>query len=371
MTDFFYVADSCQFKPIKKNPINHLSAIAGQLFRFRIRDDVFEDEEDGSTHHLDLGLSSVRSINSHTDTSWLLLDKANQIFFGLPMDTESKETEVVGLSATDSCGLKVVDAITVRVHTDESPHYKFVMTFDSTFKDVVKRKFYRYKLISDIANWLKRRIQVFEINAINNSLTWALQDDVFYDKCDDTIVDTILKNLTNENDTSVTEEFRCHLSPYFQVQHVYFIHKDWCYESSPHDSSRKETHSDFRYWLEVILPAIIFLVLFVIVVIVLYFYCNQRRKTRGRYIMSVDQSNFIEERQPVILQTDNPDDDPSLKPRYPIIISDVDGTGINESSGIEIRERPAPAPPEVIITSDASPPQYRLPPPYNSQHQFW
>ena len=50
-----------------------------------------------------------------------------------------------------------------------------------------------------------------------------------------------------------------------------------------------------------------------------------------------DQSTFLEERQPVILQSETPIDDLSLQPRYPVIVSPTDGTEGQRST--EVKDR--------------------------------
>ena len=253
--------DPASIPPVKKNPVDYIPAMAGHIFNYQIPDDAFQDVEDGGTQQLDLHLSKIYSGNSKSTESWLLLDTANQVLYGLPLETDASEMEVVGLSATDKCGLKVVDAISIHVDIVERPHYAFVITFDQTFKEIMKDRLYQYKLVQMLEEWLDKKIQILEINLTNCSLTWVLAINGTGDNCRDSEIQSVYDKLMVNNAT-VDSNLNCHLSPYFTVESVRLDQYKICYITQEHNAVSNHVHSHIKYWLEAIIPTLIFLVLF-------------------------------------------------------------------------------------------------------------
>ncbi|KAG8229508.1 hypothetical protein J437_LFUL004914 [Ladona fulva] len=100
--------------PALRNQVDHINATVGKLLVFRVPEDTFFDEEDGSTRNLKLSLLTMDRTPIPSN-HWLQFDPKNQEFFGVPFpqDKGLKEYQLV---CEDSGRLTAHDGLVVAVH---------------------------------------------------------------------------------------------------------------------------------------------------------------------------------------------------------------------------------------------------------------
>lgn len=164
----------------------------------------------------------------------------------------------------------------------------------------------------------------------------------------------------------ISTQFECFFLPSFQIISVHFIKLNTSPLEKDYESPTAHYSSDINHWLEIVLPVVIILCIIVIIVIILYVYYARKKKL---YILQSEKPTFLEERSPVIFQTEVPVEDPTLNPRDPIILSHFDEIPSSEAELLE--HRSLPSTPDYTPPTCEPPPSYRLPPPYTTSHQYW
>ncbi|XP_065353025.1 dystroglycan 1 [Cloeon dipterum] len=140
------------FPPSLRNHVDHLNATAGELLVYRVPEDTFYDNEDGSTRNMKLSLL-LMSRSPVEPTNWLQFDAKNQEFFGIP-EKHDKGTREYQLVCEDSNGHSINDGLEVTVHqAEQRPHHvEFRMTLSKpTLSEVEKNAANKRKLVERIA----------------------------------------------------------------------------------------------------------------------------------------------------------------------------------------------------------------------------
>ncbi|XP_046388559.1 dystroglycan 1 [Ischnura elegans] len=100
--------------PVLRNQVDHINATIGKLLVFKVPEDTFFDEEDGSTRSLELSLLTMDR-TPIPQNHWLQFDQRNQEFFGIPFN-QDKGMKEYQLVCKDSGGLSAHDGLVVAVH---------------------------------------------------------------------------------------------------------------------------------------------------------------------------------------------------------------------------------------------------------------
>lgn len=127
ISGYYKLLKPCE-EPMNTPPmlLNHIAPLIitqGQQMKYHIPFDTFFDKEDGYTSNLNLEMPTT------TQSSWILFDAATQDIIGLPMDSSTVGSHDFYLTAKDSVGFAVTDAIQVEVIQD-TENYKHEFKFD-------------------------------------------------------------------------------------------------------------------------------------------------------------------------------------------------------------------------------------------------
>lgn len=136
-------ANTKNFPPTLRNPIDKIKAVVGQLLVFAVPKDTFYDPEDLT----ELKLTLLNEDRSTIDpTHWLQFDAKNQEFYGVP--TVYDKTQPFVLVAEDKSGLTTNDALVVEVNNLHSKRdysatfeYQLEINIDQFQNPSMKRKF--------------------------------------------------------------------------------------------------------------------------------------------------------------------------------------------------------------------------------------
>ncbi|XP_059483684.1 dystroglycan 1 [Neocloeon triangulifer] len=140
------------FSPVLRNQVDQLTAVAGELLVYRVPEDTFYDNEDGSTRNMKLNLLLMNR-SPVEPTNWLQFDVKNQEFFGVP-EKHDKGTREYQLVCEDSSGKTANDGLVVTVQPPEHrPHHvEFRMTLAKpSLSEVEKNAANKRKLLERIA----------------------------------------------------------------------------------------------------------------------------------------------------------------------------------------------------------------------------
>jgi len=138
--------------PILRNPVDHIDAEVGMLFRFQVPEDTFYDVEDGNTRRMNLILKTIDH-HSLLPTSWLQFDVPNQEFYGVPLsnDVGNEEYQLV---CTDANGQSATDGLVVRVQErpkTEVQMLEFIIKIDMEYEALSDSAHRKVRLISALA----------------------------------------------------------------------------------------------------------------------------------------------------------------------------------------------------------------------------
>jgi len=138
--------------PILRNPVDHVDAEVGLLFRFQVPEDTFYDEEDGNTRRMNLILKTFDR-QTLLPTSWLQFDVPNQEFYGVPLakDVGNEEYQLV---CTDANGQSATDGLVVRVQERPktgSQMLEFVIKIDMEYETLSNSAHRKVRLITALA----------------------------------------------------------------------------------------------------------------------------------------------------------------------------------------------------------------------------
>ncbi|XP_065938373.1 dystroglycan 1 [Magallana gigas] len=305
---------SCGKPPALRKSLDFITLSLGKIFRQKLDPDYFYDIEDGNTGQLSVTMTTGYG-DPLPSNHWIQFDSNNQVIYGLVTNETATQEEVLLVVAKDLCGQSSYDAIGVDMSIDSFDHTK-----DKKYELMVQ---------------------------FSSVPTCPVED---------------LKNIQGRLST----QFECFFLPSFQITSVHFIKLNTSPLEKDYESPTAHYSSDINHWLEIVLPVVIILCIIVIIVIILYVYYARKKKL---YILQSEKPTFLEERSPVIFQTEVPVEDPTLNPRDPIILSHFDEIPSSEAELLE--HRSLPSTPDYTPPTCEPPPSYRLPPPYTTSHQYW
>lgn len=387
------------FPPVPRNQIDRLNATVGQLFVFKVPEDTFFDNEDGSSRNLKMSLltNDRQPILPH---EWLQFDSKNQEFYGVPMNTDigRKEYQLV---ATDREGASTTDSLVVVVHSAPPMAHtvEFSMTLDIAYNNFAHSALQKRNFIEKLRDlYGDRDTSAISLHNISNGstvITWHNRT-LPTSTCAHDEVNRLRSVLVkSDNDRrSVTDEVLDVMGMKFPVKQITVIPMGICLGEltgvhspdshvPPVDDSTSIGAFHDDYLLTFVLPAIIIAAMLILAGIIACVLHKRRRSGK----MSVSEQD--EERQsfrskgiPVIFQ-DELDEKPDPGNKSPVILKEEkpplpppeyqkaeDGADMPMLPK-ENSEEPYQPPPPFATNRDTNrqnrpkpTPTYRKPPPY-------
>ncbi|XP_061187313.1 dystroglycan 1-like [Saccostrea echinata] len=356
----------CQDPPTLKKPIDYISLTFGKLFHMKLDPEYFFDAEDGDARQLTVTMTTGYG-NPLPSNHWVQYDSTDQVIYGLVLNESAVRNEVLLVVAEDSCGQSTHDAVGVEISGKFNEEYAstkhgFLVHFSDDPICPVKDLKNLYVFVKELKIWFNNSREIFITKRENCSLVLLLAEDR----------DTLSEDMTAEARTIFDEkgelikEFSCFFMPGFRITKFEHFMKNHSLLEEDTDIPLIPFKSDINLWFEIVLPVIIILSILLVLIIIVYICCTRKKKL---YLLHSEKPTFLEERRPVIFQTEVPVEDPSLCPRNPTILSHYDELPSSEVELID--QRSLPSTPNYTPTSTQPPPAYRVPPPYTNNHQYW
>lgn len=351
-----------------KKPLDFISLSVGRIFQKQLDPEYFYDVEDGDTRQLSVTLTTGYG-DLLPSNHWIQFDSLNQVIYGLVMNETAVEEEALLIMAKDSCGQASYDAIGVDI---TGPSYaqvrdhmiRFNVEFSSAPMCPIEKLKNIHTFVQGFKMWMNDSREVFITETENCSLGFLMMAS----KEDSVSAERKSKDMTAilDDKGEIRSEFSCFFLPSFQITKFEYIKENTSIIDKDYDAPIAHYSSDINHWLEIVLPVTVILFILVVIVIALYI-CYARQKKL--FDLQSEKPTFLEERRPVIFQTEVQGEDPSLGPRDPIILSHCDDL---HSSEVELLDhRSLPSTPDYTPPHSNPPPSYRLPPPYTTSHQYW
>lgn len=395
------------FKPVLRNPVDHINATVGRLLLYNVSVDTFFDQEDGDVTHLKLLLRTIDS-KPVPQSSWIRLDKKTFIGLPLPDDVGSEQYQLV---AMDKEGLSASDALVITVlkpPETKPPSVEFSLHINHDFhnftSDLKNRVMVLDKLASVFNDLDARHITVRSIGQGSVVFNW-INNTLQGDTCPEAAITQLVKKMRHDNGT-VSHRLRAVFLPEFNVTNVAVIPLGVCLAALtptktvdsvltalPPTIHADHAYSDDDIYITTIIPAVVIatmLLVAAIIACVLY-----RKKRKGKMTME-DNSTFVNKgipiifadeleekpdpaKSPVIMKEEKPPLPPpdyrhsssSASPSTPPL-SQKRGMEHLEDFGLDQSENTPPYQPPPPFTSNRDSrlnrpkhtPTYRLPPPY-------
>lgn len=300
---------------------------------------------------------------------WIQFDAYNQVIYGLALNESEKTDEVLLVIAEDSCGQSTYDAVSVDVVSKSVSEFNYPISgYFVEFSDIpvcpIEDLINLYVFVEGLTLWFNDSREVFIADRENCTLRLLMvnqkKEISFHGRNNEEE-----RNVFDEKG-GIATEFLCFFMPSFKITKFEPFVQNYSLGEEEDDNHFVQFKSDINHWLEIVLPVIIILSIFVLVIIILYI-CYTRKKKL--YVLRSEKPTFLEERRPVIFQTEVPLEDPTLNPRTPVILSHYDEV---PSSEVELLDqRSLPSTPDYTPPCTQPPPSYRIPPPYTGSHQYW
>ncbi|XP_006819307.1 dystroglycan 1-like [Saccoglossus kowalevskii] len=390
-------------KPQLMNHIDRVYAYEGEMLVYRVPEDTFYDEEDGSTRNLKLMLLSIDGGILHK-MSWIQFDSSSQTIYGLPMAEQAGKHEYV-MTAIDSFGDIARDAFEVVVVASvNKPNHEFSITLSNDYEEFENDVHKKLDLIDRIAklygddsadtisiSYFKKGSTIFGWS--NNTLP--------QEPCPETKIGELTKlirDTSNGIEGEPSQALKDALAPEYEVVNIGFKPLGSCTDgysegttadpSGPDAAESAKSTSEDDIWLITIVPAVIFAV--VVLIGGLIAFCLYRRCRKGK-LSDEDKHTFISKGIPIIFaneldENDKPpssktplimkDEKPPLPPEYPGKSSPttqplLSHAPSSKGDDIDEEEDPPYEPPPPFSSSPDSrqstpryTPAYRSPPPY-------
>ncbi|XP_076348000.1 uncharacterized protein LOC143245522 [Tachypleus tridentatus] len=362
------------YSPMKQNPINRIKIQAGEILQFFIPEDIFYDNEDGTTPNLKLIFLTL----DHEElpiSSWIQFDSDFQKLFGLPLK-ENIGIHEFQILAVDKEGKTVSDAFVVSVSSQSAIHasVEFSMHIDTNFeqfnKNIEMKILVAQKLASAFGDPDTKYISVSSI--INGSViyTWTNSTLPSFPCPKDTVHK--LFNLMFENNETISERIIKAMEPEFRIIQVEVHPLGACvnviYPASaavtPKPPVEEQASKDDIYITAVIPATITAIILIIAIMIVCFLYC---RRHRGKIKMQ-DNSSYMNKGIPIIFADEldekpDPTRSPSLtKEEKPPISSSKNGVSTEEA----VQYTPLLSEGLDGVPNASSSPPYRPPPPFTT-----
>ena len=370
------------------NAIDKVTVKLGTYFEFPIPAETFYDIQDGDTRTLSLHLVTINN-DSLPSNSWIQLDAARQVLYGLPLATTEFPSEYT-LVASNSYGLTAIDAIQIIVDASilDAVSHRFVANFRLNYTDfmlntlnnlmiAVKKLGVYYGDITSMDSYGNNYITITSLSEGSAEMSWT-NNSLSKTICQNVTIRELFARMSRNG--SVNETFREFMLPEIPVDSVRLEMMGIC---SDNDSSvtvktavNVVVSTDYNIWLVTVVPAVVVAVL-VIILIVIVIIRNNQRSQRGRYLPDGEKRIFGKNRRPILMPEEMEMLDLGLRPKKPMMMPD-DGLSY-ANAAFEHDLQPPPyqrgrSLPREVETSlpvyDTAgmyaqpPPKYRLPPPY-------
>ncbi|XP_062596269.1 uncharacterized protein LOC134257696 [Saccostrea cucullata] len=327
--------------------------------------EYFYDAEDGDTRQLTVTMTTGYGIPLPSN-HWIQFDTDDQVIYGLVLNESAVRNEVLLVVAEDSCGQSSHDAVGVEISRKLNEMYTitkhgFVVDFSDDPICPVKDLRNLYVFVEELKNWFNISREIFITKRENCSLVLLMTEE---SETIDIISAEESKILDEKGE--LTREFSCFFLPGFRITKFEHFTQNHSLVEETTNIPFIRFKSDINLWFEIVLPVIILLSILIVMIVIVYVCCTKRRK---QYLLHSDKPMFLEERRPVIFQTEVPVEDPSLCPRNPTILSRDDELPSSEVDLID--QRSLPSTPDYNPLTTIPPPVYRVPPPYTNNHQYW
>jgi neurexin len=357
--------DLCGKSPDLQNPLDGISLTVGKLFRLKLNSNYFYDAEDGNTGQLSVTMTMGNGNPIQSD-HWVQFDPYNQVIYGLALNESEKMDEVLLVIAEDACGQSTYDAVRVDVTSKvefKNPSVGYIVEFSDIPVCPIENLMNLYVFIKDLTVWFNDSREILIMDKRNCTLHLLMatkKENSFHEE------NYAEHGNVFDEKGEILVEFLCFFMPSFKIIKFESFLQNFSVGEEDNVSHFVPFKSDISLWLEIVLPVIIILTIFVLVIVTLYICCTRKKK---QYILQSDKPTFLEERRPVIFQTEVPIEDPTLNPRTPVILSHYDEV---PSSEVELLDqRSLPSTPDYTPPTTQPPPAYRIPPPYSGSHQYW
>lgn len=324
--------------PLRRNQVDRVNATIGQLLVFKVPQDTFYDQEDGT----DLKLSLITYERKELDPKyWLQFDSKNQEFYGVPKYGDFGQREYV-LIAEDREGLQATDALVVVVnhqpHREYSTAFEFTlnMPFEEFNSSAVQRRF--IERIAQIFNDpTTSNIAIRSIRPIHQTGTTYV---TFFNTtlhrrhnvCPTDEIET-LRNILMHHDGSIRPRVKEIIGNEFDLTKINFAPTGPCLPVetkvkvhhasipiTPNDSDSVASFTE-EYLMTILLPGGIILAMILLTCIIAC--VLHRRRMTGKMELGDEEErkSFRSKGIPVIFQ-DELEEKPEIGNKSPIILKD-------------------------------------------------
>lgn len=358
---------TCGKPPALRKPLDFITLSFGKIFRQQLDPDYFYDIEDGNTRQLSVTMTTGYG-DPLPSNHWIQFDSNNQVIYGLVTNETTTQEEVLLVEAKDLCGQSSYDAIGVGISIDSYDHakdkmFEVVVEFSSVPTCPVEDLKNMFVFVQELEKWFNNSGDISIKERENCTLSLLMEN---MEEEVSIVAGSEERTAIFDDKGEIRTQFECFFLPSFQIISVHFIKLNTSPLEKDYEIPTAHYSSDINHWLEIVLPVVIILCIIIIIVIVLYVYFARKKKL---YILQSEKPTFLEERSPVIFQTEVPVEDPALTPRDPVILSHFDEIPTSEADLLE--HRSLPSTPDYTPPTCEPPPFYRLPPPYTTSHQYW
>ena len=375
------------FPPMLNQEIRRLTASVGEVFHFRLPENMFIDE-DGNTRDLKIVFSDIHD-KSLSPYHWLRFDEEKQVLFGIPLTNDVGKHEYL-IKAIDSQNQIGSDAFDMHV---KNPAENLVLThvFVTTLNEVYERfkmdVMRRYSVADKISNVYgdpdptNILLVGLEKGSVKYSWTNKTLLGTGMNECPSREIGELISKVIHRENSSLREEFLDGLKPH-EVMEVEVKKKGPC-----GDGTFVVGHPDIKNTIPVetrpadpreedilittIVPAV---VIAAMLLLALFIACILYRKKRKGKLSDEDQHTFIKRGIPIVFQ-DELDDKP-CPPTRPLILDEekppLPPPEYHRSGGGSFPSTPPSDHKEPIDTTederddDITSPLYPPPPPLNS-----
>jgi len=313
------------------NALPNIEIEAGRFLWFRIPNDTFFDIEDGSTEHL--SLLPLMTDDGHTvqPTSWVKLNKINQVLYGLPLK-ENLGVHRFVVAAIDSSHQIVKSPIAVTVLkskiADKLSH-EFSITLDLDFKKFIYDLDTQFAVINKIAQAFgdadSRKITITGIFEGSVEIRWT-NNTIPLDPCPVKAIMELSKYFIHENGT-LNETFVLSMLPYHVIS-AGGAPRGSCLDehmpSNTTDVSHKEKSTSPLYppepekrivppsnlLLYIVVAIVVFVVLLLILIIICIACYKRQRRRREKEGIENEKLSGLHKGIPIIF-ADELDDPPT------------------------------------------------------------
>ena len=389
--------------PKLQNPINQIEVHIGKYYQYQIPYNTFNDSEDGYTRNLSLSVNLIYGKPLPTG-AWLMFNETSQTLYGIPLwqdivDDNKDRIMTIILMAKDSAGQIKKDAIQVVYNKSHymGHSHKIHLEFDGDFKDFMQSRNSMIIVGRDIAEFFGDLtldfVTFLEVNSGSLNFVWS-NSSLAGEKCHRNEIQDLFDKIADANG-SVTQDFAnlfSNSSLNITSAKLEFVSvcllplttmKGTANVTDAPESSSDNSDND-KFWIEVVIPALVAILLLVIVALILLICCRHRNSRKK--LSKSEKPMFLEDRCPIIFPEELEMTDPNLKPKTPLVLpSDLvseppppvpphRGRASPQPQGRAPEEEAfltdsRPPPPQFEQSQASEPPAYRLPPPYFNPHR--